>query len=1092
MPSAGAVIPPSIIPLRRNTPGAKPTSHIDTKTFIDLDTGTPDCKIYFTTDGSKPNHLQPKVAGRDATFRFKGPFTLSAGKRTLKAIAVARDGLRESNVVTKTFIVDDAGPPPDDIDEIGLDDDHHDYLYHSENDYKPVRSSHGPQPSMALTRPKNLTDSGRMMSTTPREAWATSRTADSLGQLYDSHSFPGGPTNNSVQLPDGPFNPTNYSGTQVNFWGVAPANVPAWMNAGTASPFDTPGQLGLVTNSILQNLDQPRVSLADLRQMVQMEVDRLNAARTPPQPRVEYVKKDPELKPESLGNGDWKGQLEHIYAHLINQSNVDPAFRSKVGRPKLGKIVSADFDEEDDVFLLTVSLAKAGVTPKPKVSASPPKAPPPKPVSPPPKKSNAGPDLKTLAKLTTKLQPPPKPKVDTKEEKLKKRDPFFETEEYPAEGTLKPWPTFNAEVDCERLRKAMKGLGTDEKTIINILGYRNANQRMELVLMFKTMFGKDLSGELDSELSGNFRACAKALCLPPDVYDASEVKRAIKGLGTDEDALIEILCTRTNAQIKAIRAAYMKLYNKEMEKDVMDDTSGHFRKLLVSQIQGNRDENKTFDRTAAQDDAQALFKAGEAKWGTDESVFNQILCQRSFAHLRAVFEEYSKISKKTMEEAIKSEFSGDIRDSLITVVKVIQDKPGYFAQKMQKAMKGLGTDDQAMVRIVVSRCECDMVQIKKAFEQQFKGRLADWIKDDTSGDYCEILLALIGERAAPAPVAEEADAGEPELEEVEEEHIVQEGTLKPADNFDAKRDAEILKKAMKGLGTDEEAIIQVMGYRSLSQRLEIVKIFKTMFGKDLIAELKSELSGNFCHTMTSLCKSVAERDADELRKAMKGLGTDEDCLVEIICTRSNGELTEIISQYQLRHGKKLEESIISETSGNIKRLLVALLQANRPEGNVIDRRKARNDAKALHEAGEKKFGTDESRFNVILCSRSFPQLRATFQEYQKLTGKDIAESISSEMSGDLKKGMLTVVGCIRSKATQFAKTLYESMRGAGTNDLSLIRTVVSRCEIDMVQIKQEFERAYKQPLGKFIADDTSGDFRKILLALTGDQQYAKK
>ncbi len=59
---------------------------------------------------------------------------------------------------------------------------------------------------------------------------------------------------------------------------------------------------------------------------------------------------------------------------------------------------------------------------------------------------------------------------------------------------------------------------------------------------------------------------------------------------------------------------------------------------------------------------------------------------------------------------------------------MIRDKPGYFAQKMQKAMKGLGTDDQALVRIVVTRSECDMVQIKKAFEQEFKGTLGNWIK----------------------------------------------------------------------------------------------------------------------------------------------------------------------------------------------------------------------------------------------------------------------------------------------------------------------------------------------------------------------------
>ena len=39
-------------------------------------------------------------------------------------------------------------------------------------------------------------------------------------------------------------------------------------------------------------------------------------------------------------------------------------------------------------------------------------------------------------------------------------------------------------------------------------------------------------------------------------YDAYEIHRAIKGLGTDEDALIEILCTRTNAQIQHVQKVY--------------------------------------------------------------------------------------------------------------------------------------------------------------------------------------------------------------------------------------------------------------------------------------------------------------------------------------------------------------------------------------------------------------------------------------------------------------------------------------------------------------------------------------------------------
>lgn len=44
-----------------------------------------------------------------------------------------------------------------------------------------------------------------------------------------------------------------------------------------------------------------------------------------------------------------------------------------------------------------------------------------------------------------------------------------------------------------------------------------------------------------------------ALYVKPAVYDAWTMKEAIYGLGTDERALIEVLMTRTNAQIQEMK-----------------------------------------------------------------------------------------------------------------------------------------------------------------------------------------------------------------------------------------------------------------------------------------------------------------------------------------------------------------------------------------------------------------------------------------------------------------------------------------------------------------------------------------------------------
>ncbi|XP_066550038.1 annexin A11a [Amia ocellicauda] len=311
------------------------------------------------------------------------------------------------------------------------------------------------------------------------------------------------------------------------------------------------------------------------------------------------------------------------------------------------------------------------------------------------------------------------------------------------------------------------------------------------------------------------------------------------------------------------------------------------------------------------------------------------------------------------------------------------------------------------------------------------------------------------------------------------------GVISDFPGADPLKDVEVLRKAMKGFGTDEQAIIELLGNRSNKQRVPLCITYKTAYGKDLIKDLKSELSGNFEKTVLAMLQTSVMYDAHEIRNAIKGAGTDEQCLIEILSSRSNAEIHEINKVYKTEFKKTLEEAITSDTSGHFRRLLVSLAQGNRDERENVDISLAKQDAQSLYAAGENKLGTDESKFNAILCARSKAHLRAVFHEYQQMCGRDIEKSISREMSGDLEKGMLAVVKCIKNTPAYFAERLYKSMKGLGTDDSTLIRIMVSRSEVDMLDIRQEYKKNYGKSLYTDITGDSSGDYRKILLKLCG-------
>uniref|UniRef100_A0A4W5M6C4 Annexin n=1 Tax=Hucho hucho TaxID=62062 RepID=A0A4W5M6C4_9TELE len=284
-------------------------------------------------------------------------------------------------------------------------------------------------------------------------------------------------------------------------------------------------------------------------------------------------------------------------------------------------------------------------------------------------------------------------------------------------GTVTEAAGFNVEEDVNRLRGAMKGAGTDEVAVIEVLAHRTIAQRQRIKEAYKQTVGKDLTEDLQGELTGNFENVVLGLLMTAPVYDAYELRNAMKGAGTEEAALIDILASRTNAEIRAITAVYIK------------GSSYTVHILSVTFAVGFQD----------------IYEAGEARWGTDEVKFLTVLCVRNRNHLLQVFKEYQKISGRDIEDSIKREMSGSLENVFLAIVKCLKNKPAFFAERLYKSMKGLGTTDSILIRIMVARAEIDMLDIKTEFLKAYGKTLHSFIKGDTSGDYRKILLELCGE-----------------------------------------------------------------------------------------------------------------------------------------------------------------------------------------------------------------------------------------------------------------------------------------------------------------------------------------------------------
>uniref|UniRef100_A0A8B9JVI4 Annexin n=1 Tax=Astyanax mexicanus TaxID=7994 RepID=A0A8B9JVI4_ASTMX len=312
-------------------------------------------------------------------------------------------------------------------------------------------------------------------------------------------------------------------------------------------------------------------------------------------------------------------------------------------------------------------------------------------------------------------------------------------------STVKEKPGFNAGEDVAALRKALEGLGTTEKTLIEVLTQRSNAQRQLICKAYQQTTGRTLVDDLKGDTGGDFEDILLALVTPPAQYDAKEFMKAIKGAGTTESTLIEIFASRSNSQIKIIIIILYNKYNKmAFLQDLKSEVSEDFGKTLLILAEGKRDDSKNVDAAKAKADAKVLYEAGEKKWGTDESKFIDILCHRSVPQLRQTLVEYKNLTGKTLQQSIESEMSGKLEDVLVAIVKCVKSVPAYLAELLHKSMKSVGTTESILTRIMVSRSEIDLMDIKAEYKNLYGCTLHSAIQSDVGGDYGQCLKLICG------------------------------------------------------------------------------------------------------------------------------------------------------------------------------------------------------------------------------------------------------------------------------------------------------------------------------------------------------------
>ncbi|KAG4077964.1 hypothetical protein HA402_001603 [Bradysia odoriphaga] len=321
---------------------------------------------------------------------------------------------------------------------------------------------------------------------------------------------------------------------------------------------------------------------------------------------------------------------------------------------------------------------------------------------------------------------------------------IFATKRNATIPTVVPAVPFNPTHTCEQLKLSMQGIGRDSETILKILATHTYNQRYEIAATYKTLYNQDLVQKLFTEYDGHILEVIQYLFWPTEKMYAREFHDAMQGLGTNERALIEMSASLEGHELRRVNGAYIGMYEKTLESDIKGDTSGFFRDLLVELIKGREADNSPNAMEFPRYTVATLNRLGQGQWSNNKDTIRDIFCKKSFYELSEILVEYERQNGHKIDEDIETEFSGDVKKTLLAIVKCSRNRPQFLSEQLSKSMSNFGINHNVLHRIIVGRSEIDLGNIKEEFAKTNGNGINIWLKSAIEGNYWSLIVQLAG------------------------------------------------------------------------------------------------------------------------------------------------------------------------------------------------------------------------------------------------------------------------------------------------------------------------------------------------------------